>query len=199
MTRTNIEEEILVRDVMSSPVITADENSCIPLIAQLMKRHNVGCVVVVNRNGEPLGIITERDLVIRVLTKITVKSVVQKILSGDVHLERLTAKDVMSTPLITIGPDETLLKAAREMCRLNIRRLIVMHNNRLAGIISSKDLLSVAPVLIEILREKNRIAEDAYVRVSDDLSIAGYCERCGNWSSNLKELNGNFLCEECII
>ena len=54
---------MLVKDVMSSPVVTTDEEAPTNKIAKLMSENKFGCVIVTNKDGKPLGIITERDLV----------------------------------------------------------------------------------------------------------------------------------------
>lgn len=191
------ESEILVKDVMSSPLITVKVNTCIPMIAKIMEHYNIGCVVVTGEEGEPLGIITERDLVMRILTKITDRGFMEQILGEDANVDQLTAGKVMSSPLVTISPDETLVEAARRMRRHNVRRLVVTNKGKSIGIITNKDILAIAPELIEVLLEKLKIAETAPEDLSEHLAIAGYCEQCGNWSISLKESDGNLLCEEC--
>lgn len=185
MAEMGIRARMLVKDVMTSPVVTIDEDDSVIKAAQLMDQHNVGCIIVTSKQGKPLGIITERDLVARVLAKNTQTS-------------KLTAKEVMTSPLITVDPDETLNEAARRMSRLNIRRLGVMYKGSLVGIVSSKDILAVTPELIEMIQERARIEREATVReVPEYPPLAGYCDRCGRWSDALKEVEGNFLCEEC--
>jgi len=170
---------------MTSPVVTIDEDDSVIKAAQLMDQHNVGCIIVTSKQGKPLGIITERDMITRVLAK-------------NVQTGKLTAKEVMTSPLITVDPDETLSEAARRMSRLNIRRLGVMYKGNLVGIVSSKDILAVTPELIELIQERARIEREAMGReVPEYPPLAGYCDRCGRWSDALKEAEGNFLCEEC--
>jgi len=182
-----IREPMLVKDVMSSPVITVHENEPVDKVAQLMDKYKLGCIIVTSKDGKPLGIITERDLVVRVLAKNLLPS-------------KLKAKDVMSSPLITIGPDAKINEAARMMSRLNIRRLGVIYRGELVGIVSSKDILAVTPELIEIIQEKARIqAESSSKEYSESTPFTGYCDRCGAWSDDLKEVEGQFLCEDCRI
>jgi CBS domain-containing protein len=186
MAEIDLRTRMVVKDVMTSPVITVDENTSIGNTAQLMEKHNVGCIVVVTGTQEkPLGIITERDLVMRVLAK-------------NIQPSSLTAKEVMTSPLITVDPDEKLSDVARRMSRLNVRRLGVMYKGNLVGLISSKDVLNVTPELIEIIQEKARIegATDA-AEISGPSILAGYCDRCEQWSDALTDVEGNFLCEEC--
>lgn len=177
---------LLVKDVMSSPVITIKENAPANEVAELMGKHDLGCIIVTSKNVKPLGIITERDLVERVLAK-------------NIRPDAAEAKEVMTAPLITIEAGETISEAARRMSRLNIRRLGVMYKGQLVGLLSSKDILAVMPELIETIQERalmegeNRAQEE----VEEEKPLAGYCDHCGVWSDNLKEVNGEFLCEDC--
>jgi CBS domain-containing protein len=178
---------MLVKDVMSSPVITIHEEQTAERAAQLMDTQRLGCIIVADEEGRPLGIITERDLVTRVLAKNRLPS-------------KLVVKKVMSSPLITISPEETLSNAARQMSRLNIRRLGVIYKGDLLGIVSSKDVLAVTPELIETIQEKTRIEAGNLVEEEVEGSpMAGYCDQCGQWSSRLKGVEGDFVCEDCRI
>jgi signal-transduction protein with cAMP-binding, CBS, and nucleotidyltransferase domain len=177
---------MLVKDIMSSPVITTDENATANRAAQLMDKHSIGCIVVTSKDGKPLGIITEKDLVSRVLAK-------------NIKPDSLKAREVMTSPLITIEPSEKINEAARRMSRLNIRRLGVMYKEQLVGILSSKDILAVMPELIEMTQEKALIEGENMVEEAEKEStpLAGYCDACGIWSDSLRETNGDFLCEDC--
>ena len=185
MAEMGLRTRVLVKDVMTSPVITVDEESSVSEVARLMEKHNVGCIIVTDKMEKPVGIITERDLVVRILAK-------------NLQPTDLTAKDVMTTPLITVDPDETISEAARRMSHLNIRRLGVVYKGKLVGIISSKDIIAVTPEIMEIMQERARLESEIAVEESaESPPMAGYCDRCGQWSSNLKECEGSFLCEEC--
>ena len=132
---------MLVKDVMSSPVVTINENAPANKVAELMDKNDLGCIIVTSKEGKPLGILTERDLVVRVLSK-------------NVMPDSVKAEEVMTSPLITIEPDETISEVARKMSRLNIRRLGVVYKGNLIGLVSSKDVLAVMPELIEIIQER---------------------------------------------
>ncbi|MEM2117468.1 MAG: CBS domain-containing protein [Candidatus Bathyarchaeia archaeon] len=180
--------KMLVKDVMSSPVVTIEENAPTNKVAELIDKHGLGCIIVTSKQGKPLGIITERDLVTRVVAK-------------NVKPELIKAKDVMTTPLITIEPDETISEAAKRMNRLNIRRLGVMYKGQLIGLVSSKDVLAVMPELIETIQERALIEGENRAQEAEEESapLSGYCDRCGGWSDNLQEFNGEFLCEDCRV
>jgi CBS domain-containing protein len=177
---------LLVKDVMSSPVITIEEKTPANKAAELMDKHGLGCIIITSKDVKPLGIITERDLVGRVLAK-------------NVKPDAITAKEVMTSPLITIEPDETISEAARRMSRLNVRRLGVTYKGQLVGLLSSKDILAVMPELIETIQERALIEGENRAQEASEESPppAGYCDRCEVWSDNLKEVNGEFLCEDC--
>ena len=186
MAEIGLRPRMLVKDVMSSPAITIPEDTPIDKTAQLMSNARLGCIIVTSKKGIALGIITENDLVKRVLAK-------------NIKPNKLTAKEVMSTPLITIDPDEMLTETARRMNKLGIRRMGVIYKGNLVGIISGRDILAITPELIENMQEKARIAREADVsdEPSESKPLAGYCERCGSWSENLDQIEGTALCEDC--
>ncbi|MDI9619768.1 MAG: CBS domain-containing protein [Candidatus Nezhaarchaeota archaeon] len=173
--------EVKVSDVMSSSVVTVRDEYKAREAAKLMNEHDIGCVVVVDSQGRPVGIVTERDLVSRVMAKG---------MSGD----EVTCRDVMSSPLITVEPRTPLTHAMSKMAKHGIRRLVVLERDKLKGIVTERDILRVAPALIEILVFKSEAEEgENYLKEVQ----AGECEFCGEWSEDLREVNGHFLCEEC--
>ena len=188
MSDIGLRTRMLVKDVMSSPVVTLNEDETPNKVANLMEENELGCVIL-TKNGKPVGIITERDLVIRVLAK-------------NIAPDTVKAKEIMTAPLLTIQPEATISEAARRMSRLNIRRLGVVYKGSLVGLLSSKDILGVMPELIEIIQERTRIDEAAEVEENfqtEEAPLSGYCDRCGVFSENLKDVNGQNLCEDCRI
>jgi signal-transduction protein with cAMP-binding, CBS, and nucleotidyltransferase domain len=171
---------------MSSPVVTLAENEASNKAAVVMDQNHLGCVIVTNKAGNSIGIITERDLVIRVLAK-------------NLKPDSVKAKEIMTTPLVTIEPDATITEAARRMNRLDIRRLGVIYKGNLVGVISSKDILGVMPELIEIIQEKSRIEDADRTEETEEAPVSGYCDRCNIYSESLKERNGQNICDECRI
>jgi len=188
LSEIGIRPPMVVKDVMTSPVITINENGTVHEASQLMDKNEVGCIIVTNKEGRPVGIITERDLITRVLAKNTLPS-------------KVNAKKAMTSPLLTIDPDETLQEAARKMSRLNVRRLGVIYKGSLVGLISSKDILAVTPELLEIIQERAKIEKEPVPEeeAPEPRPLAGYCDHCSRWSDALKEIDGQLLCEECQI
>ena len=113
-----------VKDLMTKETITIDISKTVLDAAVLMSEKELGCVVIMGDNM-PVGIVTERDFVRRVVAK---KS------SLDAKIS-----EIMSKPLITIDPDSSLRDAARLMMKNQVRRLPVVKENRLVGILVASD------------------------------------------------------------
>ena len=186
MSEIGLRTKMLVKDIMSSPVVTLDENEASNKAAAVMDKNDLGSVIVTNKAGKSIGIITERDLVIRVLAK-------------NLKPDTVKAKEIMTTPLVTIEPDAAITEAARRMNRLDIRRLGVIYKGNLVGVISSKDILGVMPELIETIQEKSRIEDANRTEETEEAPVSGYCDRCNIYSDSLKERNGQNICDECRI
>ena len=168
---------------MSSPAITVYIDDNISEVASLLRSNNIGSTVVLDNNSHPIGIITERDIVGRVISK-------------NKNPSEIMAGEVMSKPLHRIDPDATITEAAKIMRNQGIRRLVVFKDAELVGIISSDDIAKITPELFTLIMEKSSIE-----MVSEELEtagLAGQCEKCGNWLENLKDVEGQFLCEECL-
>jgi len=189
MSEIGLTSKMFVKDVMSSPVVTLDEFVTSNKVAKIMAKKALGCVIVTNKIGKPVGIITERDLVQRVLAKNLVPDAVE-------------AKSIMTSPLLTISPESTVTEAAKQMNSLNIRRLGVIYKGSLNGIVTSKDVLGVMPELIEIIQEKTLIDCSTEIDQNTDIPSApmsGYCDNCAIYSENLKLINGENVCDDCRI
>lgn len=176
-----ITSKMLVREAMSSPVISVSENTDITKLAKVMKDQNVGAVIITNKEEQPVGIVTERDIVTRVVAQGRDQS-------------KVVAKSVMSSPLRVVEPEMSLMEAMRLMDKLNIRRLGVMYKNQLIGVISDRNIIRLVPTIVEILKEQQEINNVSSV---SGPSITGYCDRCESYSNNLRVVDGEFLCEDC--
>ncbi len=186
MSEIGLRTKMLVRDVMSSPVVTMDEDETANAAAMSMDMKDLGAVIVQNKAGKSIGIITERDLVKRVVAK-------------NQKPDTVKAKEIMTTPLVTIEPEASISDAARRMTRLDIRRLGVIYKGNLVGIISSKDILGVMPELMENMQESSRIEGAARTEETEEVPLSGYCDRCNIYSESLKERNGQNICDECRV
>jgi len=174
--------DISVKDAMTRRVITITPDKTLADSAKIMKKHDIGCLVV-TEGKEPLGIITEYDFV-RIAAK------------GKAPVE-VKVQQIMSSPLITISPNESLFDAAKQMSKQGIRKLPVNVNGKLVGIITAEDIVRVAPQEIELLLELAAMkAEGMPGRLSGGPD-EGECELCGNYSSDLTRKGGSCVCSEC--
>ena len=175
--------DVKVEDVMSSPVITIKETDSVLAAAKLMKKHEIGCVVVVGKSGEAKGLITERN-------------VVRRVSAFDLVPSKVQAGKSMTKPASTIEASANVTEAAKKMRELKIRRLIVHQGGKLKGIITSNDIVDITPALIDVMAEKSQIAPVEKIKESAPLS--GYCDRCGSWADEMKSHDGQFLCDDCL-
>lgn len=179
-----MDTNVTVHDAMTSKVLTADPKTSVADAAILMTRYNIGSLIV-KSSSEPEGLITESDII-------------SKVVSKDIKASEITIGEVMSEDLISIGPGSELNEAARVMAKNNIRRLPVVNSGALVGILTSSDVLRVSPELTEILVENARIQnrDDGYLNGS--YPVPGACEGCGNFMDDLVEVDGRYLCEDCM-
>lgn len=184
MSRLNVNPAIPVKDVMSSPVVTVFEDDSVEHVAKLIAERDLGSIVVIDRKGNAVGVITERDIAIRVAAKNLLPS-------------KVKAREAMSSPLRTIEPETDITEAANRMKEYGVRRLIVMDKGKMAGIVSSRDIVSITPALIEIIMERARVAQR--LPLLTEVSSSGYCDRCRQWSDTLVKVEGRFVCEDCRI
>jgi CBS domain-containing protein len=113
-----------VKDLMTKNVVTIDAGKTVIEAAALMSENDIGDLVIMD-NNVPVGIVTERDLVRRVLAEGK---------STDTKLS-----EVMTAPLKVIDPEAPIKEAARRMVNRRIRRLPVIKDNKLVGIITAAD------------------------------------------------------------
>jgi CBS domain-containing protein len=114
-----------IRDVMSSNPSSVDASATVQEAAQLMDKEDIGNVLVVE-NGEVQGIVTDRDIVVRVLAK------------GDGP--DASVREACTTDLETLSPDDSLEDAIKKMEQGNVRRLPVVEDGKPVGIVSLGDL-----------------------------------------------------------
>ncbi len=166
---------------MSRPVVSAKESDTVGAVAKLMTKHNIGCVLISDKAGNTVGIITERDIVQRVAAKNLLPS-------------SITVGETMSKPVVTIQSGAGVNEAAKMMNHRKIRRLAVIENGKLVGVLTMKDILEVTPTLIDLVSEKSRAGLE---RPRSESSLAGYCDECETWSDRLIQKDGVFLCQDC--
>ena len=118
---------ILVKDIMTKALISVEPGTTVFQVAKMMEQGGIGAVLV-KKDGTTSGIITDRDFAIKIATqKLPLETPVDK---------------VTSYPLQTINASETILDAADQMSSKKIRKLAVVEDGKIVGIITSTDLVN---------------------------------------------------------
>lgn len=135
---------IMVRDVMAKNVKTVKTDDTVHAAVKKMNKFDIGSVIV-TASGRPVGIITETNIM-------------RRIVGPRMDPATIWAKDIMTGPLITTDPNADLTEAAKIMAKNNINRLPVMDGNKLVGLLSSTDILKANPTQLSILEELLRVS-----------------------------------------
>ena len=136
--------DLRVGDVMTPKVIVISFGKTTLDVAKLMKKNSVGSVIVVEDKAgkHAKGIITERDIVYKVLSK-------------DLDPKETSVEQIMSRPLRVVKPDTTIEEAAKAMKENKIKRLpVVSENNELIGIVSEGDIMKIFPLVVDLIEER---------------------------------------------
>ena len=116
----------LVKDYMRKDIATVDIETSAVEVSKIMSKKNVGYLIVLDK-GQPAGIVTERDLV-------------QKVMAKEKNQSKTVVREFLSTPLITVDPDATVEEAVKTMAKCGVRRLPVVRNNIIYGMFTARDL-----------------------------------------------------------
>jgi CBS domain-containing protein len=132
--------DVVVEDAMTKNVVVAKPGDNVSDMAKLMSDKEIGSVIVVDDNMCPLGIVTEGDIV-------------RKVIAEGKDPKTTAAKGIMTTPAITITDDIELSSAARLMAVKHIKKLcIVSLDGRLKGIMTEGDVIKHAGYLINLFK-----------------------------------------------
>ncbi len=140
----NMGSDLKVGDIMKTDVITVSEDENILTVSEFMKKYDIGSVVV-RKDKKAEGIITERDIV-------------HKVIAGKKDISTTTAGDVMSSPIMVIKPEALLEEAAKAMRMHHIKRLpVISEKNELIGIITEGDIMEIFPAVVDLIEEKAKL------------------------------------------
>lgn len=181
-----MDRDIPLRDVMVQEVVTGNRDLTVLEAAKLMRKHRVDSIIVVDQ-GVPVGIITEGDIISKVVSKDTKPSTVE-------------LKEIMTTQLVTASPNDSVSEIARKMSRGRIRKIPVVDEGMLIGVVADVDILSVSAEMNSLLAELLEIKVDRgtfSVEGESESSGQGICEKCGDFSHYLSMNDGLMVCESC--
>lgn len=172
---------VLVKDIMSKPAVIIEENKSARVAGEIMKKKRKGALVVVKK-GKPVGIVTDSDLI-------------RKIVAKNLKPSEVKVREIMSRPLVVISPDDNIIEASRKMKRSNIKRLPVVENGKVIGLLSLTDIARTSPEMLDLLEYRIRMREEPF-EIKETFT-SGICDNCGNYSEHLTEVNDRWLCEAC--
>ena len=174
--------EIYVEEVMTKNPKVGKPDMTAQDAAKLMRKDKVGSLVVMD-GKKAIGILTEKDIM-------------EKVVAEGKAASRVKVADVMSQPVVTVGPKDRVGDVARKMSAMKLRRLPVVEDGTLVGIVTENDILRLSPALIELTREYARLGECGPIGKAPT-TTAGYCENCSQYSDELLDHDGELLCREC--
>jgi len=147
----SVMDNTFANQVMSQDVLTVDKSTSLQEAALSMSKLKVGCVIV-TENYKPVGIVTERDFVTKVAAE------------GRPLFTEVC--EIMSSPLITIDPEDTVWEASEIMKRELIHKLPVKENDKVIGIVTTSDIVKICSVGSD--SEMRRICDQILLRMENE-------------------------------
>jgi len=167
-----------VSEVMTRNVITIKEDSTKEQAARLLARHRISGLPVINKDGNVVGVVTEYDVIAK---------------------EGQSVGDIMTRGIISVTPDTDLDTASHILVHERIRRLPVLDQGKLVGIVSRLDLLRALLRTIEAERSEDRSDDDIREQILAELAKAAWVPRDGlsiSVKDGVVDLNGVILEEK---
>ena len=139
---------VVVRDIMSKAIKVVRPDTLVKEVVATMNKFNIGSIIVV-KGDRPVGIITERD-------------VLRRIVEPCLAPETLRAREVMTSPVVSIDANVSINEAANTMTKKRIKRLLVVEREKLVGILTFTDIVTQVPKMLSILEELVRPHHRSY-------------------------------------
>jgi len=131
-----------LKDIMVQNVITVNPNTTVKAAAKLMNQHNIGCLIVVGK-GKVVGIVTERDIL-------------RKIVEASKNPEKTKVNEIMSTKLLVAAPNMDVVDAAKMMLQRKIKKLPIVTNKKLVGLVTLTDIartVRIEPEIMNVIKD----------------------------------------------
>jgi len=179
--------QITVSDVMTRDPITIKPETTLLECAKKMVRNRVGSLLLVT-NKKLVGFISEKDILWALIKK------------SKEELSRIKAIDISPRKIATIKPSATIDEAMSKMKKFKFKKLPVIHEGELVGIITTKDILNFKPEFYPELEEFAQIREEEKklkrIKRTKKSIYDGVCEECGNHEI-LTNIDGMLICDSC--
>ncbi len=178
--------DILVTDIMTREPITINPHTNLLDCARKMVRKRVKFLLIVDKK-KLVGLISQKDILWALIKK------------SKEDLSKINAIDISPKKIATIKPLSTIEEVFKKMKKLKFEKLPVIHEGRVVGMITIKDILNFHPELYPELEEFSKIREETEklkrIKKRDPIH-EGVCEECGNHDI-LHRFNGVLICESC--
>lgn len=184
MMKKMLEKKIgILEHFMVKDVIKLNGEVPITVACKYFYNHKVGSILIETSNNE-FACITKTDII--------------HVIGRGLDPGLVRCEEVASYPLITIDQSESLENAILLMAKKGIKRLFITDARKnIVGVISSSDILRIAPGLIEITREE-LLMKSVEVMEEKEAKFSGVCDDCREFSEFLTDVGGFLLCENCI-
>lgn len=136
-----------VRDLMNSSVVSITPGESAALAARLITRHNIGSLPVCGEDGRLRGIVTDRDIILRCV-------------AAEEDPTQTPVRDIMTRRCTTVSPEDDAREATRLMASEQVRRLPVVENDRVVGMLSLGDLACTHKYDMEASKALSEISEN---------------------------------------
>ena len=182
----------MIRDVMTREYVGVSESDSVLGAVRLMRNERVGGVVVL-RGQDPVGILTEWDVI--------------GVVADGKDPSETVASDVMSKPVLTMDADRGLADAAATMSNESIRHLLIVdENDEISGVLTERDIITASASLgtAPTTEPEVRSVEPAAEATANgngrpaEYSSQSICEGCGSLARNLTDFNGQLICADCL-
>lgn len=179
---------IKVGDLMTRNFVHVEPDTSLKQCAKTMVKKRVGSLII-KKNDKLEGILTEKDMVWAICKK-----------SSQKDMNNIPAKALMTRRVVTIKPSADIADAMEKFKKRKIRRLPVVENKKLIGMLTANDILRIDPGLFQLIAETIKIREETEkIQRSNNGRIhgnQGVCEECGAFDILYKD-DEQWLCESC--
>ncbi|MBI2128709.1 CBS domain-containing protein [Candidatus Woesearchaeota archaeon] len=172
-----------VCDAMTENPITISSGASLQDCAKIMDEKHVGALLI-KKNEELQGIITEQDIV-------------RKAVAKGIDASKSKVGAYMETDMTSISPEADIFDALIKMRDLNIRHLPVIDGKKFIGLLTLKDILKIEPQLFDLLVEKFELREEERKPLSKRKPSEGICQICGKYADKVTNLDGVLMCMDC--
>lgn len=182
-------EKIIVADIMTRNPVTITPSASLLDCAKLMVKKKTGSLLIVD-NKRLVGFISNDDILWALIKK------------SKEDLSLIKAKDIATKKIATVRPNSFIKEALQKMKKLKFRRLPVIHEKELVGIVTIRDILNFHPEIypelneIEILKEEQEKLKRIKKAKNREFMHEGICEDCGG-TDILYRVDGRLICESC--